>query len=99
MEIWTIEDWEQAMSEAETSAFYLFTPLCGTCMMASKMLTVVEELLPSLPLGKADLNYTGQLAVDYEIESVPCLLIHRRGRPVEKIYAFRSVPYLLDKLS
>lgn len=99
MEIWTIEDWERAMESDQTAAFYLFTPLCGTCMVASRMLSVVGELLPSLPLGKADLNYTGQLAADYEIESVPCLLIYRKGQPVEKIYAFRSVPYLLDKLS
>lgn len=28
---------------------YLYTPFCGTCQLASKMLTVVEEMLPALP--------------------------------------------------
>ena len=38
------------------------------------------------------------LAVDYEIESVPCLLIQKDGIVQHKIYAFQSVPYLLEKI-
>ncbi|EGQ20836.1 thioredoxin [Sporosarcina newyorkensis 2681] len=99
MDNWTIEDWEREQAAEQLAAFYLFTPMCGTCAVASKMLTVIETLRPELTIGKADLNYVVQLAEDYKIESVPCLLIHRPGQPVEKIYAFQSVPYLLEKLS
>ena len=49
-----------------------------------------------IPIGKADLNYVQDLAVDYEIESVPCLLIKRMVLCKHKIYAFQSVPYLLE---
>ncbi|WP_301108866.1 thioredoxin family protein [Sporosarcina sp.] len=99
MENWTIEDWERGQAAERLAAFYLFTPMCGTCAVASKMLTVIEAMRPELKIGKADLNYTEQLAYDYEIESVPCLLVHRPGQPVEKIYAFQSVPHLLEKLT
>ncbi|WP_153732085.1 thioredoxin family protein [Sporosarcina obsidiansis] len=99
MDKWTIEDWQREQAAEQLAAFYLYTPMCGTCAVASKMLLVIEALRPDLPMGKADLNYVEQLAVEYEIESVPCLLIHRAGQPIEKIYAFQSVPYLLDRLS
>lgn len=99
MNHWTIEDWNRAQTAEKLTAFYLFTPICGTCAVASKMLSVVEAMRSDLSIGKADLNYVQELTAEYEIESVPCLLIHRPGQPVEKLYAFQSVPHLLEKLS
>lgn len=98
MEEWTIENWEQQLEQRHLAAFYLYTPMCGTCEVASKMLNVIESLLPDLQIGKANINYLQQLAFDYQIESVPCLLISRDGENVEKVYAFQSVPFLYEKL-
>ena len=99
MKEWTYEEWQHHLKQDEVAAFYLYTPLCGTCALASKMLTVVTELKPDLSIGKTDLNYIEALATEYEVESVPCLLIHRKGKPVEKLYAFQSVQNILNKLS
>ncbi len=99
MKQWTQQDWDRIRSEQTDAVFYLYTPMCGTCAVASKMMTVIEELRPNLIIGAADLNYVQGIAVDYEIESVPCLLIQKDGEIKEKIYAFQSVPYLLEKIS
>jgi thioredoxin 1 len=93
MEEWTKEQWEHLQDE-EKVALYLYTPLCGTCAIASKMLNVVKILNPSLQIGKINVNYNQSLAIQYEVESVPCLLIVKKGIVHEKIYAFQSVPYL-----
>ena len=53
--------------------------MCGTCAVASKMMDVISVMKPELPIGKADLNYVQDIAIDYEIESVPCLLITKDG--------------------
>ena len=98
MEEWTREDWEVQRKNAELAAFYLYTPLCGTCQVAGRMMEVVDELAKDIPIGKANLNYMEDLAVDYEIESVPCLLISENGEIREKIYAFQSVPNVVEKL-
>ena len=99
MEEWTYANWEAAATKERISAFYLYTPLCGTCAVATKMLSVVHELKPQVPMGKTNLNYMEELATEYEIESVPCLLIRRKGMPIEKVYAFQSVQNILEKLS
>ena len=99
MEEWTYGDWKERVRTEELAAFYLYTPLCGTCAVASKILAVVTEMKPNLVIGKADLNYTEELAEDFQIESVPCLLIQRNGQPPEKVYAFQSVQNILEKLS
>ncbi|MDS9472750.1 thioredoxin family protein [Sporosarcina pasteurii] len=98
METWTREQWETVMHDSSKALFYLYTPICGTCMVASKMMEVIHAMRKSIPMGKADLNYIEDLAVDYQIESVPCLLIAEDGVIKEKIYAFQSVPHLLEKI-
>ena len=98
MKDWTHKEWLKEKNVNAAAAFYLYTPMCGTCKVASKMLGVVEELLPDMPMGKADLNYVQEIAELYKVESVPCLLITKNGELEEKIYAFQSVPYLYGKL-
>jgi thioredoxin 1 len=98
MESWTREQWETTLKESPKAAFYLYTPMCGTCAVASKMMEIISIMRPDIPIGKADLNYVQDLALVYEVESVPCLLIEKDGVLVNKIYAFQSVPYLLENI-
>ena len=98
MEQWTKEVFYKNLNSGNKGAFYLYTPMCGTCQVAGKMLEVIHEVLPDFPVGKADLNYNPDLADEFFIESVPCLLIYNNGEIQDKIYAFQSVPYLYEKL-
>jgi len=98
MEEWSKEQWVAAVQSGERAAFYLYTPMCGTCAVASKMMMIVEQLLPKLQIGKANLNIVEEIALDYEIESVPCLLVCDGGKVTEKVYAFQSVPFLYELL-
>lgn len=99
MQEWSREEIQKLLDENRTGLLYVYTPLCGTCQVAGKMLTVVKELLPHQEIGKADLNYLPHLAEAFGIESVPCLLMIKDGKLIEKIYAFQSVPYLLNQLN
>lgn len=94
---WTREQWEQYKINSELSLLYIYTPMCGTCQVASKMMQVINEIVP-YSIGQANLNYESNLAKDYEIESVPCLLIAKEGIVYKKIYAFQSVPFLLETI-
>ncbi|WP_225340419.1 thioredoxin family protein [Lysinibacillus capsici] len=98
MEEWSTEQWETAKQSGERTAFYLYTPMCGTCAVASKMMSVIEQLLPQLQIGKANINFLEHIAYEHQIESVPCLLISDGGKVTEKIYAFQSVPFLYELL-
>jgi thioredoxin 1 len=98
MKEWTQQDIKNLAKDKKTAAVYFYTPLCGTCQVGGRMLEVVSELLPDIPFGKVDLNYTPDLAKELSIESVPCLLLVKDGEWMEKIYALRSVPYLLEKV-
>lgn len=96
MKEWTEEQFEWA--KKRSSALYVYTPMCGTCLVASKMMEVVAHLVPKRNIGQMNVNYHSQLALDYEIESVPCLLIFDEGELTKKVYAFQSVPFLYELL-
>lgn len=98
MEEWTQNEFVKRLENGDKGAFFIYTPFCGTCQLAERMLHVVRELLPELSIGKINLNFAPELAQQFQIESVPCLLIFDRGKITEKIYAFHSVPYLYERL-
>ncbi|GLB59727.1 thioredoxin family protein [Cytobacillus sp. NCCP-133] len=98
MQEWSRQEIEETVKGKKSALLYLYTPMCGTCQMAGKMLAVAAELLPHREIGKADLNYMPEIAEQWGVESVPCLIIFKEGNVYEKLYAFRSVPYLLEKI-
>ena len=98
MEEWTQDEFLMRLKRKERGVYFLYTPFCGTCQLAERMLHIVKELLPNLPFGKMNLNLAPDLAQQFKIESVPCLLIYDGGNITEKIYAFHSVSHLYERL-
>ncbi|MFY4775572.1 thioredoxin family protein [Metabacillus sp. RGM 3146] len=94
----TKQEITSAMTDKDRFILYLYTPFCGTCQLAKRMLTIVEETLPDLELYSSNLNYLPEQAAAWEIESVPCLLIFQNGKPTDKVYGFQSVEYLYNLL-
>jgi thioredoxin 1 len=80
------------------ASLYLYTPMCGTCQVAGRMLDVVEAMNIDVPLERINLNYHEDLSRQFEIESVPCLLLFEKGKLKKKIYAFQSVPYIYEEI-
>ncbi|OCA87630.1 thiol reductase thioredoxin [Bacillus sp. FJAT-27225] len=99
MKNWTSADFTAFLDEGRTGLAYFYTPICGTCQVASRMLEVIQAMNPNLEAGKIDLNYATELAEEYEIMSVPCLFFIKEGKVADSIYAFHSVPYLLEKIN
>ncbi|WP_433744235.1 thioredoxin family protein [Falsibacillus pallidus] len=94
MEQWGKEDIKAKLSGGDSFFLYFYTPLCGTCQVAGRMLEVTEAMMPEQAFGKADLNYMPELAETFAIESVPCLIAVQQGVEKEKMYAFQSVPHV-----
>lgn len=98
MNDWKQEELTEFIAQNGTGCVYLYTPFCGTCQVASKMLMVVEEIMPDLAMGKLNLNYRQDLANDWKIESVPCLVFIKNGSIQSKLYTFQSVPNVIEKI-
>jgi thioredoxin-like negative regulator of GroEL len=73
---------------------FVYTPLCGTCKLAEKMLLVVQSSFKALPIYSLNINHSPLFAQKWRIKSVPCLLVFQKGLGVERIYAFQSIGYV-----
>ena len=94
MQEWTEEEVKLAVEQGKTFCLYVYTPMCGTCQVASKILTVSLDLVPQLEVRQNEYKLFSRIGKTYEIESVPCLLLFKNGSLQNKIYAFQSVPYI-----
>lgn len=74
-----------------------YTPTCGTCKVSERMLDIANEIL-KLPITKIDLNFHPDFSQEHEIQSVPVLMLMSKGEEQKRIYAFQSVPNLLEDL-
>lgn len=99
LEVSQTEELNESIEYHAFEAVYLYTPMCGTCQVAGKMMEVVEKLPQSFHFVKANLNYLPRFAEEQSIESVPCLLLFKDGVEMERIYAFQSVPFLYETIS
>jgi thioredoxin-like negative regulator of GroEL len=97
MNDWNLDEISSFLNNHSSGLIYFYTPLCGTCQVASRMLQVIGKMV-DVKIGKMNLNFHPELAEKFEIESVPCLLFIKDGELVEMIYAFHSVPFLYEKI-
>jgi thiol-disulfide isomerase/thioredoxin len=79
-------------------AVLFFTPFCGTCNLAERMLEIVEATGVSVNLFKLNINYAPKLRDAWKISSVPFLVLLEEGQPSRFEYAVQSVGYLYDLL-
>lgn len=77
--------------EAAPLFVMFYTPLCGTCKLALRMLEIVAAADPTLRIYRCNLNLAPQLAERWRIESVPCLARISQGDAVDKLYRMSSV--------
>lgn len=78
---------------------YVYTPLCGTCKAGERMMEVVAELAGTSPgapeFVKLNVNYAYELAKEWRIESVPCMIRIKEGRLAGKRYRLGGADELL----
>ena len=89
-----LEDITENYNE-EKHLIFGYTPMCGTCKVSERMLDIANDIL-QLPVKKVDLNFHPEFSKE-KVMSVPVLLVMNKDQ-VKRIYAFQSVPYLLENL-
>lgn len=80
-------------------AVFFYTPLCGTCGAARRMLEVAEHLLPpEVVVAAGNVNQLPGLVARYRISSVPALLVVSadRGAEPDIYYSMVSVERMLE---
>lgn len=84
--------------ESNDYLLYIYTPFCGTCQLARAMLTKIESVHKEDIFYEMNASLHPEFMQEYQVESVPCLLIKNENKVKEKIYAFKSIPNIYNYL-
>ncbi|MGL4971719.1 MAG: thioredoxin family protein [Culicoidibacterales bacterium] len=89
MQIWTQAE---AQSVENVDFLYFYTPLCGTCHLATQMLEIVEAT-QKFDGYAINLNHFPEFAQVFQVEQVPCLISLKTQA---KLYTFANVVNLYN---
>lgn len=73
---------------------------CGPCRMVAPVLEeIAAEKAGSLTVAKIDVDANPGTARDYQVSSIPTLILFQGGQPVKRIVGAKSKSALLKELS
>ena len=73
---------------------------CGPCRMVAPVLEEIsKEKAGTLTVAKVDVDANPGTARDFQVVSIPTLILFKNGRPVKRIVGAKSKPALLRELA
>ena len=75
----------EVLSSDQTVLVDFYADWCGPCKMLAPVLReVAEERSGALKVGKLNVDEQMELAIRYQVSSIPMLLLFKDGKPVAK---------------
>ncbi len=73
---------------------------CGPCRMVAPVLDeIAQEKAGSLTVAKVDVDANPGAAHDYQVVSIPTMILFKGGKPVKRIVGAKGKAALLRELS
>lgn len=95
----TAENFEQEVMKSERVVLLdFFATWCGPCRMVGPIIEEIAEEEPSVKVGKIDVDQEGNLASQFQIFSIPTLVVLKDGKVVQKATGARSKEEILAML-
>ncbi len=89
----------EVLDSATTVLVDFWAEWCGPCRMIAPILDeIAKDLEGKLKVGKVNIDQSGELAAQYNVMSIPTLLVFKNGKVVNQIVGAMSKDKLLAKL-
>jgi len=93
---------EQDVLQSEQPVLVDFwAPWCGPCKMLTPTIeALAEKYSGKVKIGKLNTDDNRQSAINYQINSIPTLIVFKGGQPVDRILGLQPqerIAQLLDK--
>ena len=88
----------EVIEAGATTLVDFWAPWCGPCRMISPILEDLAEDRDDVRVVKVNIDDNQQTAANYEVMSIPTLILFRGGQPVKKIVGALPKQKLLAEL-
>ena len=95
-----MSDFNQIINEDKPTLVDFFATWCGPCRMQSPILeTVKEKMGDKVNILKVDIDQNQALAAEYNVRSVPTLILFKNGMAVWRTVGLQQPDVLIQKLT
>lgn len=84
-------EWHLLNKKQSIKIFFCYTPLCGTCKLAKKMVENWNKKYEGTTVYAININVNRNLSLKWKIKSVPYMVIFVNGMKAHEFYAFHSM--------
>ena len=75
-----------------------FANWCGPCKTMAPILEEVSEESDNFKVAKIDIDKQRDLALDYEIEFIPTMILFKNGKEIDRLQGVVSKQAILEKI-
>ena len=97
----TTDDFEQVISSEESLVLVDFwAEWCGPCKMIAPILDeIADEQVGTVKIAKLNVDDAPDTARQYEVMSIPTMILFKDGEPVKKIVGAKPKDAILEELA
>ena len=90
------DEFKEVIKEGKT-VVDLFATWCGPCKMLSPVLDEISEEITTTKFYKIDVDDNQDVAREYNVMSIPTVLIFENGNLINKVVGLRSREELIEQ--
>ena len=90
------DEFKEVIKEGKT-VVDLFATWCGPCKMLSPILDEISEEITTTKFYKIDVDDNQDVAREYNVMSIPTILIFENGNLINKVVGLRSKEELIEQ--
>ena len=95
-----MNDFEKLIGDSKPTLVDFFATWCGPCKMQAPILEEVKNAVgDKANVVKVDIDKNRNLATQYNVQSIPTLILFRNGEPVWRTVGLQQRETLVSKLN
>ena len=99
MTIVTLDNFDKEVMQSQTPVVVDFwASWCGPCMMLAPVMEELDGELPQIKFCKVNVDDERDLAMEFQIDSIPTLLCVKDGHVVRRLVGYREKDALKKEL-
>ena len=89
---------KEVLESKEPVLIDFFADWCGPCKMVSPIIDEIAEEKKDIKVGKINVDQQGELAMEYQVMSIPTLMVFLDGKVIRKSMGAQNRQQILSML-